>query len=96
MNQLRVTDEAKADLIDIWSYISQNNEDAADALIDKITGKFDELLANPKMGRERIDIVPLVRSFPVSNYLIFYRLIEEGIEIVRVIHGARNIPNLFE
>ncbi|WP_373530241.1 type II toxin-antitoxin system RelE/ParE family toxin [Nostoc sp.] len=51
-------------------------------------------LANPKMGRERIDISPLVRSFAVSNYLIFYRLIEEGIEIVRVIHGARNIPNL--
>jgi toxin ParE1/3/4 len=48
------------------------------------------------MGRERIDIAPLVRSFPVNNYLIFYRLIEEGIEIVRVIHGARNIPNLFE
>lgn len=96
MKQLRITNEAKADLIDIWSYISQNNEDAADALIDKITGKFDELLANPKMGRERIDIAPLVRSFSVSNYLIFYRLIEEGIEIVRVIHGARNIPNLFE
>jgi toxin ParE1/3/4 len=96
MKQLRITNVAKADLIDIWSYISQNNEDAADALIDKITGKFDELLANPKMGRERIDIAPLVRSFPVSNYLIFYRLIEEGIEIVRVIHGARNIPNLFE
>ncbi|MBE9036011.1 type II toxin-antitoxin system RelE/ParE family toxin [aff. Roholtiella sp. LEGE 12411] len=96
MKQLRVTDQAKTDLIDIWLYISQNNESAADTLIDKITGKFDELLANPGMGRERIDIVPLVRSFPVSNYLIFYRLIEQGIEIVRVIHGARNIPNLFE
>jgi toxin ParE1/3/4 len=57
---------------------------------------FDELLINPGIGRERIDIAPLVRSFPVSNYLIFYRLLNEGIEILRVIHGARNIPNLFE
>ncbi|MCC5640042.1 type II toxin-antitoxin system RelE/ParE family toxin [Nostoc sp. CHAB 5844] len=96
MKQLRVTDEARADLIDIWLYISQNNESAADALIDKITGKFDELLANPGIGRERRDIAPLVRSFPVGNYLIFYQLVEEGIEIIRVIHGARNIPNLFE
>lgn len=96
MKQLRVTNEAKADLIEIWLYVSQNNESAADVLINKITGKFNELLANPGMGRERIDIAPLVRSFPVSNYLIFYRLVEEGIEIVRVIHGARNIPNLFE
>jgi len=96
MKQIRITNEAKADLIDIWSYISQNNESAADAQIDKITDKFDELLANPLMGRERIDITPVVRSFPVGNYLIFYQLVEEGIEIARVIHGARNIPNLFE
>jgi toxin ParE1/3/4 len=96
MKQLRVTNEAKADLIDIWLYISQNNETAADTLINKITAKFDELLINPGIGRERIDIAPLVRSFPVSNYLIFYRLLNEGIEILRVIHGARNIPNLFE
>jgi len=96
MKQIRITNEAKADLIYIWSYISQNNESAADAQIDKITDKFDELLANPLMGRERIDITPVVRSFPVGNYLIFYQLVEEGIEIARVIHGARNIPNLFE
>jgi toxin ParE1/3/4 len=96
MKQLRVTNEAKADLIDIWLYISQNNETAVDTLINKITVKFDELLINPGIGRERIDIAPLVRSFAVSNYLIFYRLLNEGIEILRVIHGARNIPNLFE
>jgi toxin ParE1/3/4 len=96
MKQLRVTNEAKADLIDIWLYISQNSETAADTLINKITAKFDELLINPGIGRERIDIAPLVRSFPVSNYLIFYRLLNERIEILRVIHGARNIPNLFE
>ncbi|MBN3941731.1 MAG: type II toxin-antitoxin system RelE/ParE family toxin [Nostoc sp.] len=67
MKQLRVTNEAKADLIEIWLYVSQNNESAADVLISKITGKFDELLANPGMGRERIDIAPLVRSFPVNS-----------------------------
>jgi hypothetical protein len=41
MKQLRITNEAKADLIDIWLYISQNNEDAADSLIDRIIGKYD-------------------------------------------------------
>ncbi len=96
MKQLRVTDEARADLIDIWLYISQNNESAADALIRKITLKFDELLANPEMSRERTDIALFVRSFSVGNYLIFYQVVQEGIEIVRVIHGARNIPSFFE
>jgi toxin ParE1/3/4 len=46
------------------------------------------------MGRERNDIAPGLRSFPVGKYLIFYRLIDEGLEIVRVLHGARNIENL--
>ena len=39
----------------------------------------------------RSDIVPGVRSFPVGNYLIFYRETGQGIEIIRVLHGARNL-----
>lgn len=39
-------------------------------------------------------IAPGLRSFPVGKYLIFYRLIDGGLEIVRVLHGARDIENL--
>nr|MCM0591918.1 type II toxin-antitoxin system RelE/ParE family toxin [Gloeotrichia echinulata DEX184] len=96
MKELRVTDEAKSDLLEIWLYLSQNNESAADTIITKLTQKFDDLVATPEIGRKRADIAPLIRSFPVGKYLIFYRIIDSGIEIVRVIHGARDIENLFE
>lgn len=95
MIQLRIADQAKADLMDIWSYIAQDNEQAADILSDRIADKFEQLLTLPGMGRERRDIGPGLRSFLQESYVIFYRLIDDGIEIVRVLHGARDIENLF-
>ena len=32
----------------------------------------------------------------VANYAIFYRPLEDGIEVIRIIHGARDLPKLFE
>ena len=48
------------------------------------------------MGRNRPDLAPELRSFPVDNYIIFYRPISEGIQVIRVLHGARDIPPLFD
>jgi toxin ParE1/3/4 len=39
--------------------------------------------------------MPALRSLSVGNYLIFYRPLADGIEIVRVLHGARDIDSLF-
>ena len=43
------------------------------------------------MGRDRSDLAARVRSFPHRNYMIFYRRFHRGIQIVRVIHGQRDI-----
>jgi toxin ParE1/3/4 len=96
MTKLHLSSEAKGDLADIWWYIAQDSEHSADAIIEKITQKFDELLINPKIGRIRADLAPQLRTIPVGKYIIFYRSITEGIEIVRVIHGARDIESLFD
>ena len=80
MRQLRLTDEARADLTEIWLYVAQDNEDAANDLTDRIAKTFEQLLTVPGMGRERNDIAPGLRSFPVGKYLIFYRLIDGGQE----------------
>jgi toxin ParE1/3/4 len=48
------------------------------------------------MGRRRDELLPLLRSFPVDDYLIFYRSIEEGIEILRVVSGYRDLEKLFD
>lgn len=78
-------------MFDLWVYIAADNVDAADALVDRLIRAFDLIAANPKSGRARRDLGPGVRSFVVDKYFIFYRVVAGGIDIGRVIHGARNI-----
>lgn len=94
MKELRVSDDAKADLLEIWLYISEKNESAADRITEGITAKYELLLEFPEMGRSREALGLGYRSFVVGSYVIYYRLIEEGIEISRVVHGSRDIQNL--
>jgi toxin ParE1/3/4 len=87
---------AQADLLDIWNFIASDSFDKADQLLKKIDSQLKMLASNPGMGRKRDSLALNMRSFPVGNYLIFYRPINQGIEVIRVIHGARDIQSLFE
>ncbi|MHC5763940.1 type II toxin-antitoxin system RelE/ParE family toxin [Nostoc sp.] len=87
---------AQADLLDIWNFIASDSFDKADQLLKKIDSQLKMLASNPGMGKKRDSLTPNLRSFPVGNYLIFYRPINQGIEVIRVIHGARDIQSLFE
>ena len=49
----------------------------------------------PHMGRERSDLSEGLRSLPFRDYLIFYRIVESSVVVVRVLHGARDIERLF-
>lgn len=89
------TAEADEDLMGIWSYIATDNPKAADSLLDEIEDKFILLSEQPCLGPARSDIALGLRYFPVGSYLIFYREIANGIEVVRVVHGARRLINLF-
>lgn len=95
MNRVRVTYRAKSDIREIWKYIAADNRGAADALLKTFYEKFELFRATPEAGRERGDLKGGLRSFPVGRYVIFYRLPEETIEIVRVLHSARDIDLLF-
>ena len=77
------------DYRDIWRYIAEDNPDAADRLLRKIDEKLNLYAAHPGMGADRSRLAAGLRSFPVGNYLIFYRAAIGGIELVRVLHGAR-------
>ena len=96
MNQIRVAGKATADLDEIWLYIAQDNPDAADKYIRVIVARFPMLASMPLMGRERGELSPGLRSFPVSRHVIFYRPMDNGVEIARVLDGARDLPPLFE
>ena len=96
MNPCRVSDAARSDLDELWFYIAQDDPEAADRLIRAVVSRFPILAATPEMGRRREELSPRLRSLPVGNFVIFYRSLEHGIEIARVLHGARDLPPLFE
>lgn len=84
------------DLLEIWLYIAQDNRAAADALIDTIDSKCGILAEHPHMGRRRTELGSDLHSFAEGRYVVFYRVRSGGIEVVRVLHGARDIPRFFE
>jgi toxin ParE1/3/4 len=84
----------REDLIKIWTYIAADNPSAADRLLDMLEEKFELLARNPRLGVRRTEILPDIRSFPVGNYVILYRSMPNGVEIVRVIHGQRDLTRI--
>ena len=86
--------QAEIDLMEIWIYIAEDNQAAADAFLDSINEKCLALADSPLMGRTRDELLPGTRSFPTGNYVIFYEPINGGIDVIRVLHGARDIQAL--
>lgn len=86
---------AARDLEEIWLYIAHENIDAADALIDQMMATCLLIAAKPTIGRARPELLPELRSFPVNHYVLFYMPMSDGIEIIRVIHSARDIANVY-
>ena len=85
----------------IWEHIADDNPDAATRVVEGAYETFKTLAATPGLGRLRKFRNPRlkgVRSWLVSgfdNYVIFYRAVPEGIEVLHVYHGARDIEALF-
>jgi putative addiction module CopG family antidote len=86
---------AKSDLVEIWNYIADDSEARADAFIETVDQKFNALAELPNMGRLRDELADGLYSFPVGRYVLFYRPIPAGIEIVRVLHSARDLDAIF-
>jgi toxin ParE1/3/4 len=95
MLEILLSDQAKADLIDIWLYIAEDNIPAADRLNQKISESLDRLSEFPGIGRERpeISVVSGLRSLPVGQYIIFYQVTDNAIRVHRVLQGNVDIPN---
>ena len=90
MKPVYVSPEAESDLADIWSYIAGWDEDAADAVIARIRSINDQLSKYPYLGRSRDELTTDLRSMSVKPYIVYYRVCDDAIEIVRVLHGARD------
>jgi toxin ParE1/3/4 len=90
-----VSPQAERDMLAIWVYIAQDSRVAADKLLSSLEKKFATLAEMPGIGRERSELLVNLRSLPLRKYVVFYRPIEGGVEIVRVIHGARDLRRFF-
>lgn len=86
---------AELDLLEIWDYIADDSMDRADEFLDRIEEKLQRLALNPGLGRKRGELLPGVQSFPIGNYVVFYQEIQDGIDVIRVLRGSRDIEAIF-
>jgi toxin ParE1/3/4 len=93
--------QAKLDLIELGSYIAEDNPDAAERFLQAAEASFRQLANMPEMGSPRQFKNPSLaglRMWPVKgfrNHLIFYRPTADGIEVIRVLRGERDLESIF-
>lgn len=88
---------AEPDLDAIWDYIEERSSpERAATFLRKLYTKLETLACSPSIGRTRDELFPGLRSFPFGDYLIFYFPLTDGIEVVRVLYGRRDIERIFQ
>ena len=88
--------QAQLDILDAALFIAEGDPLASDRFVDSLSKTFDRLATHPLLGQARPEFGPDLRSLAHLQHVIFYRPTRRGVHIVRVLHGARDIPPLFE
>jgi toxin ParE1/3/4 len=95
--QFRLTTPAITDIEEIADYIaSQAGLEKSEDFLSKLESRFSNIVAFPQIGRKRDEILLGMRSISIDSYLIFYVLLGEDIEILRVVSGYRDLNELFK
>lgn len=96
MKRFKLSAEAASDIREIWSYIAADSVKAARNVRLSLFDACQRLAENPHIGHTREDLTDQpVLFWPVGSYLIIYDPESKPLGIVRVIHGARDVPSLF-
>jgi len=104
MPVVRTSLEADNDLSEIAFYTvtTQGSLDAAHDFVRGLWQEFELIAINPNIGRVREDIKDLyeehgrnLRSFPVNTFVVYYRPVDGGIYIYRILHSSRDFPASF-
>ena len=96
MSRVTRRPHAEADILEIWGYIAEDSVVAADRWVDKLDEKFALWATQPMMGRTRDELSPGIRSLAFGRYVVFFQPLPDGIDVVRVLHGSRDIDASFE
>ena len=89
--RLIITDTAKADLSAMYEYIKPNNPMTAKRLIKDLTDKLFSLAESGITGFSRDDISLGLKAFPYQNRCFYFRIIDDAMVVVRVLHGRQDI-----
>ena len=92
-----LSDPAKRELDDIWDFYSETVSDSeADRRVARLVDHFDLLAEFPRMGKARPEYAPGIRSYVADPYVVWYYILPSQIEMSRIVHGGRDIEQLFE
>jgi toxin ParE1/3/4 len=96
MSRVTRRPHAEADILEIWGYIAEDSVMAADRWVDKLDEKFALWAMQPMMGRARDELLSGIRSLVFGRYVVFFQPLPDGIDVVRVLHGSRDIDANFD
>jgi len=96
MTSIRFSKTAHADIAEIALYLCDLNPISAERFVNALDHICVLLAEHPRLGRPRRELADGLRSFPVGNYLVFYVIEAEAVHVIRVLHGARNLPGIFK
>jgi toxin ParE1/3/4 len=95
MSKYSLSREAIRDLYEISTYFFRVSIEAGERFVQRFSDKCKNLIKFPSMGRIYAEIMPNLRGVPLENYIIFYQVNAEEIQIVRVVSGYRDLESLF-
>ena len=96
MKRLRFLPSADADLKDIHLWVAQDDEGAADRLVRRIVAATGRLGAFPESAPSREELGEGIRSLVVGRYLVLYRVGPDSVDVIRIVHSARDLERLGE
>ena len=95
MSTCIISPAASQDLDEIFDYFASRSVEAGEGFVVAFEQKCQNLMKFPKMGRSYAELESSLRGVPLDEYIILYRPLENGVEIVRVVSGYRNLESLF-
>lgn len=95
MTQYIISPDAARDLDEISTYYAVHNIEVGEKLLDEFEARCKYLVSFPNIGKSYRSIRSDLRGISCSGYIIFYRVSENIIEILRVVSGSRDLESLF-
>jgi toxin ParE1/3/4 len=96
MSRYQINTLAVQDLEEISGQFAKTNIEAGERFFQEFQRKCRMLVSFANSGKSYDAILPGLRGLPIDGYIIFYRVLEDGVEILRVLSGRRDLPSLFD